>query len=85
MVTKIVQEWEATIRLTHPLKWPVEDDEDKETFRKWLNTAEGQKDIWEEFRKNMRINPYRVNTDIEILELELKETEVKSTDTDPRV
>lgn len=85
MTTATIPEWKVTISLTRILTWPVEDDEDKETFRKWLRTSEGYGYIKTEFLKNMRLDGFGANTDVEIDEIELKENEVSSWDTHPSV
>lgn len=85
MVTKIMREWKVTVTLTRTLTWPVEDGENKETFEEWLRSPEGRVHIKDEFRKGMWMTGGHRNTDVEIDDVELTETEVKSTDTDPRV
>jgi len=86
MGTKLVKEWKVTISLTRELMWPVEYGEGEETFREWLFSEDGRKHIKDDFFKGMRLTGvFSKNTDLEIDEIELKETEVKSTDTDPRV
>ena len=85
MVVNNVKEWVVTISLARTLKFPVEEGEDEEIVRAWLGSTEGCDCIKADFTKGMQITGYHRNTDIEVVEIELKETEVKSTDTDPRV
>ena len=86
MATTIIPEWEVTISLTRTLTWPVEDNEDEETFREWLRSNEGLGSIKDEFLKGIRLTRslFR-NTTVEIEEIELKENEVNSWDTHPSV
>ena len=81
-----LREWEVTLSVTFTTDFPIEDGEDKEAFRKWLQSKEGCAQIEREL-KGIRFNhrPYSHNAEINIDDIVLLETEVKSTDTDPRV
>ena len=85
MVTTLVREWEITVTITRILKYPIEDNEGKEDVGKWANSLEGKRFIQEDFRKHLNCYSFPRNADMIIEDIELKETEVKSTDTDPRV
>lgn len=88
MTSKIIQEWEVTLSVTFPIKFPVEDNESEEEFRKWLRSAEAYTYIEKHLHRvtlkrwNFLLHHYAT---MGIDEIELKETEVKSTDTHPRV
>ena len=85
MVTKTIQEWEVTISITRTLRYPIEDNEDKKDFTKWANSGKGKQHMQSDFVKRLNCYGYPLNADMEIEEVELKEYEVKSTDTDTRV
>ena len=85
MVTALVQEWGITVTITKILKYPIEDNEGKEDIDKWANSLEGKRCIQEDFRKHLNCYSFPRNADMTIDEIELKETEVRSIDTDPRV
>ncbi len=87
MVTMIVYEWEVTFSLTTTARFPVEEGQEaKEEFRKWLFSKEGQISLIAEI-KRLPLNSLRLPnyTEIGVDEISMIETEVKSTDTDPRV
>ena len=79
------KEWEVTLSLTRTLKFSVEEGEDEEEFRAWIDSDDGCNRIRDDFTKGMQTTGYYGNTDVEVIEIELAETEVKGTDTDPRV
>jgi len=85
MVTKLVQEWEVTATITRTFTYPIEDGEDKEEFKKWAQSPKGKQHIQGDFIKHLNCYSFPKNADMYIDDVELKETEVKSTDTDPRV
>ena len=85
MVTAIAREWEITATITRTLKYPIEDNEGKEDIDKWANSLEGKRFIQADFTKHLNCFSFPRNADMIIEDIELKETEVKSTDTDPRV
>jgi len=85
MVTKIVQEWEVTISITRTLTYPLEDvGEDKDDFKKWARTPKGKQYIQGDFIKKLNCYSFPKNADMTIDDVELKETEVSSWDTDSR-
>ena len=85
MVTVIVKEWEITVSITRTIRYPIEDNEDKEEMIKWANSVEGKRYIQTDFVKRLNCYSYPCTADMSIDDIELKEYEVKSTDTDPRV
>ena len=85
MATKIIREWEVTVSITRAIRYPIEDNEDKDDVIKWANSLDGNRLIQGDFLKRLNCYSYPRNADMFIGEVDLKETEVKSTDTDPRV
>jgi len=85
MGTAIIPKWQITVTITRTLEYPIEDGEDKEDVRKWASSKEGKQFIQPDFIKHLNCYSYPRNADMEVEEVELKEYEVKSTDTDPRV
>ena len=85
MVTKTIRKWAITVSVTRTLEYYVEEFEDKEEARAWANSREGKKFIQSDFIRHLNCYSYPRNADMEAVEVELKEYEVKSTDTDPRV
>ncbi len=86
MGTVIIREWEVTVSVTITFTEPIEDDEGEDAFRAWLLSPAGYAEVEKEL-KRARLNPKRFPHvgEMEIDNIEVKETEVKSTDTDPRV
>ena len=85
MVTKIVQEWEVTVSICRTITFPVEDGETKEEMEKWVRSDDGRSCIVPYFTKQLSMSGYSRNADLDFVEVNLRETEVKSMDTDPRV
>ena len=86
MAVKIVREWQAYITLGWTFTVPVESEgETPEEVKKWLRSTEGYEFIKGEFRPALRPNLRQGGIDMEIEDITLKETEVRGTDTDPRV
>lgn len=85
MSKAIIEQWEDDITISLTLKYPVEDNENKEEHRKWLYSKEGREYILNDFRKSIRYSMLPSSMEIEVVETRLTETEVRSTDTDPRV
>ena len=81
----IVREWEITVSVTRAIKYPLEDNEDKEEVVTWANSQEGKHYIQDTFIKGLNCYSYPRNAEMTIDEVTLRETEVRSTDTDPRV
>lgn len=85
MVTKIIREWEVTVSICRTINFPMEDGETKEQMEKWVRSEDGRSCIAPYFTKHMSLGGYSRNADLDFVEVNLKETEVKSTDTDSRV
>lgn len=85
MVTKILQEWEIIASIIRTLKYPIENNEGKEDFVKWANSVEGKRYIQSDFIKRLNCYSYPRNADMIIDDIEIKETVVRSSDTDPGV
>ena len=80
-----MREWEVTVSITRSMKYPIEDNEGEEEIIKWANSLIGKRHIQADFTRRLNCCGFPRNADMIIEEVELKETEVKSTDTDPRV
>ncbi len=63
----------------------ADDTETKETVREWLNSREGYEFVKDELRGALKPYSRQGGIDMEIEDITLKETEVRGTDTDPRV
>uniref|UniRef100_A0A6M3Y3V6 Uncharacterized protein n=1 Tax=viral metagenome TaxID=1070528 RepID=A0A6M3Y3V6_9ZZZZ len=85
MVMIVAKEWEITVSITRTLKYPVEDNEMAEDIWTWANSLDGRGCIQGDFIKRLSSFRHPKNADMTIDDIELKETEVKSTDTDSRV
>ena len=85
MASQIIREWKVTVALSRELKVSAEDLEDESEVREWLRSPDGRSYVRDEFKTHMLLTGYSRNTDMEILEVALEETEVNSTDKDPRV
>jgi len=85
MVTAIIPKWQVVVSITRTLEYPVEDYENKDEFRSWAITEDGRKFIQSDFIRHLNSYSYPRNADLEVEYMELKEYEVKSTDTDPRI
>lgn len=85
MVTKIIKEWEITVSITRTFTYPLEDNENKDDFCTWAQSQTGKQFLQNDFIRHLNCYSYPRNGDMSIEDIELKETEVKSTDTDPRV
>lgn len=90
MTISTEREWEVTVSLTGVLSLPWEDDDTAAIVEQYLERSAGRGEIVDQFRKlhnqrdlGLRLNGYPV--DVTIDDIELKETEVQSSDTDPRV
>jgi len=81
----LIREWEITVSLTRTFTYPIEDSEDKDEFKKWAQSPRGKQYIQGDFVRYLNCYSRPKNADMVIDDVELKETEVKSTDTDPRV
>ncbi len=84
MVTKIVEEWEVDVTITRTLVLPMEAGEQPDDVRKWLRT-DGYKELRREFQRGMQFSMLPRDVEFDIDEIRVRETEAKSTDTDPRV
>lgn len=85
MATAIIPKWQIVVTITRVLEYPIEDNENKGEIRKWASSPEGKRFIQVDFIKHLNCYSYPKNADMEVEEVELKEYEVKSTDTDTRV
>ena len=85
MATAIIPKWRITVTVTRTLEYSVDDNESEEDVRKWASSLEGKRFIQPDFIKRLNCYSWPRNADMEVEEVELKEYEVKSTDTDPRV
>lgn len=90
MTISTEREWEVTVSLTGVLSVPWENYDTAAIVEQYLGRSEGRGEIASQFKKlhsqgglGLRLNGYPV--DVTIDDIELKETEVKSSDTDPRV
>ena len=86
----IIRDWEVTVSVTGVIILPGEDDDTPEIVKQYLGRSEGRGEIVSQFAHlqrqsygGLRLNGYPV--DITIDDIELKETEVKHSDADPRV
>lgn len=70
MATKTEQEWKVTISITRTLRYPIEDNEGIEEFKKWAKTPEGRELIQQNFIKRLKCYGYPLNADIEIVDIE---------------
>jgi len=85
MATAKIPMWQITVTITRELEYPVEDGEDKDAFYEWAYSQVGKKMIQFDFIKHLNCLTSLYNAEMEIEGVELKEYEVKSTDTDPGV
>jgi len=85
MVITLVREWEIAVTITRILRYPIEDNEGEEDIGKWANSLEGKRFIQRDFITYLNCYSFPRNADMIVEDIELKETEVKSTDTDSRV
>jgi len=85
MTIKIIQEWEIIVSIERKLIYPFEDNEDKKEMMRWAKSLEGGRYIQFDFIKNLNCYSYPRNADMFIKNVELKEIEVNSRDTDSRV
>lgn len=90
MVTATISKWQVTVVITRTLGYPIEDNENKEEFTEWAQSVKGRQHIQKDFVNHL--NCYGVpafwgkkNAEMEVEEVELKEYEVKSTDTNSSV
>lgn len=70
MATKTTQEWEVTISITRTLRYPIEEYEGIDEFKKWVKTPEGREIIQKNFSERLKCYGYPLNADIEIVDIE---------------
>lgn len=85
MASTIIREWEVTITITRTLQFPYENFESEGEFRAWLKSEEGLKALQQDFTKGLHLYGYIKNAEIELYDLNIKENQINSWDTDPRV
>ena len=81
----IIKEWKINVSINRDLIFPREDNETNEEFIKWATSSNGTQAIQEDFTSKLRCYGYPKNADLILEDIELKETEVKSSDADPKV
>lgn len=83
MPTVNVKEWEVYVTINRKITLPYDGETEKEMV-KWLRSLTGKEFALANFIKGARVT-YPTNVEIDYQDLWLREHEVKSTDTDPRV